>query len=414
MQAIINWLEVSLAPNMNKINNNIWVQTLKDSMMQILPMIFVGSLVTMLAILQDFFPAIPNLWTMVSYSFGIVGLFVAFLIPFNYMERRKLHHLRLVAGMAAAGMYLMSSYLHEPEKFAFESLGAGGIFVAIIVGIFSGTVVGLFGKFSFFKEDSSIPEFVRAWFDNMIPVTLCIGVAWFLIEILSLDIYSLINAALSPLTFFSESIVGFTLLYFLMCFLYTMGISTWMIYSLTGPIMLANITENAANIAAGLSPTKIMTSEVIYSGWIAIGGAGGTMLLCLMLVFLAKSRRLKAIGKASIFPSILNINEPIVFGTVVWNPILMIPMWIHGIVAPVITFLWLKGGLANIPSGVFAFWYFPFPASTWIVSRSLGGLVLVAILLAVNFLIYYPFFKLYDRQQVAAEAEKAAKKAAAN
>jgi len=411
MQPIITWLELNLAPKMNKVNNNIWVQTLKDSMMQILPMILVGSLVTILAILEDFIPAMPNLWTVTSYTMGIVGLLVVFLIPFNYTERKKLHHLRLISGMTAIGMFLMISYTNDPEAFIFDTLGAGGIFVAIIVGVLCGLLFGLFGKFSFFKEDSSMPDFVQAWFDNMIPVIIGIGITWFLVEILGIDVYTLINNILSPLTNFAETLPGFTFLYFIMCFLYTMGISTWMVYSVIFPIMLSGIMQNSADVAAGLPAANIFISEVIYSGWVAIGGTGGTLLLTFMLIF-AKASRLRAVGKASLFPSLLNINEPVVFGTVVWNPILMIPMWIHGIVTPIITYLWLRGGLAAIPSELFGFWYTPFPASTWIVSRSTGGVVLIALLFAVNFLIYYPFFKVYDKQQVEAEMAKAAKKAA--
>ncbi|MCL2558696.1 MAG: PTS transporter subunit EIIC, partial [Treponema sp.] len=360
-----------------------------------------------------FFPSMSSLWLLSSYSFGIVGLLVAFLIPFNYMERRKLHRLRLVAGMASVGMYLMTSHAHDSARFAFESLGAGGMFVAIIVGIFSGSVCALFGKFSFFKEDSSIPEFVRGWFDAMVPVTICIGLAWLLVVVLGLDVYALINTALSPVTIFSENIFGFTFVIFLYCLIYSMGISTWTLSSVTMPIMFAKIAENASNVAAGLPATNIFTSEVIFVGWIAHGGMGATMVLCLMLAFRAKSKRLKAIGKASIFPSLLNINEPIVFGAVAWNPILMIPMWLHGIVSSIITFLWLRAGLTNIPTEVFNFWFLPHPVTTWLVSRSAGALLLWAILFAVNFLIYYPFFKLYDRQQVALEAEKAREKALA-
>ena len=256
-----------------------------------------------------------------------------------------------------------------------------------------------------------MPDFVRAWFDNMAPVLVSLVTVWLLVDIIGLEVYALINLALSPLINFSESLIGFTLLYFLLCFLYTMGISTWMLYSFTYPIMLSAITANGAIVASGQQATNVFTSEVLFSGWIAFGGTGGTLLLCILFLF-ANSRRLKAVGKASLFPSILNINEPIVFGAVAWNPILMIPMWIHGIVTPVLTYIWLRGGLATIPSDLFGFWYCPFPFSTWLVSRSVGGMILLAILLVVNFFIYYPFFKVYDKQQVEVEAEKTAAKTA--
>ena len=49
-------------------------------------------------------------------------------------------------------------------------MGAGGIFIAIIAGAFTGWLMSLFGKFSFFKEESVIPDFVQQWFDFMLPI----------------------------------------------------------------------------------------------------------------------------------------------------------------------------------------------------------------------------------------------------
>ena len=40
MNSLINWLENSFTPIMNKINHNVWVVTFKDSIMQVLPFIF--------------------------------------------------------------------------------------------------------------------------------------------------------------------------------------------------------------------------------------------------------------------------------------------------------------------------------------------------------------------------------------
>jgi len=74
---------------------------------------------------------------------------------------------------------------------------------------------------------------------------------------------------------------------------------------------------------------------------------------------------------------------------------------------PYITWLWLRGGLAAIPSNVFGFWYCPIPIITWMVSRSVGALILVLILFAVNTLIYYPFFKVYDHMQSTEEVKAA-------
>ncbi|WP_032123029.1 PTS sugar transporter subunit IIC [Clostridium amazonitimonense] len=403
MQKFLNWMETNFAPKMNKINRNVWILTLKDSIMQTLPMILVGSLVTILAILQDFIPSMPNLWTISSYSMGLISLFISFLVPFNYMEKKKLNKMRIVAGMGGVSLFAIVVKMQETATLDFAFLGAGGMFVAIIVGVYVSIIMGLFGKFSFFKEDSAIPDFVRAWFDSMLPIALIITSGWLLVYILNFDIFVLISGMFAPIANFAQSLPGFVLINFLCVFLYSMGISTWVLTPVTQPIFLAGITANAAAILAGNASTNIATNEVIFSGWIAIGGIGATLPLVIMLAT-SKSKRLKSLGAACMIPGILNINEPVVFGCIAWNPILMIPMWLQGIIIPIITYLVLSMGMVTIPSSVFGLWYCPFPISTWLVSKDLRGLILLAVVVVLSCLIWYPFFKLYEKEQVALEA----------
>lgn len=403
MQTFIDWMETNFAPKMNVINRNIWILTLKDSIMQILPMIFVGSLVTIISILQDFIPGFPDLWSLSSYSMGLISLFVAFLIPFNFMERKKLSEMRIVAGMAGIALYAVVIRMENVQELDFGVFGAGGMFVAIIVGIIAALVMALFGGFSFFKADSAIPDFVRSWFDSMLPIFIIILIGYLVVYVLNFDLYTFIINLFMPLGNFAESLPGFVFLYFIMVFFYSMGISVWVFTPIIYPIMFTGIQANIDAVAAGGIAANIMTQEVFYSGWLAIGGVGCTLTLVIMTA-LSKSRRLKALGRASIVPSILNINEPIIFGCIAWNPVMMIPMWIQGLVIPTITYIVLKAGLVNIPSQVFGMWYCPFPISTWLVSRDIMGIVLLAILIVVSALIWYPFFKLYERQQLVLEA----------
>ena len=180
-----------------------------------------------------------------------------------------------------------------------------------------------------------------------------------------------------------------------------MGISGWVFQPIINPIVLVAITANAEAVASGLAAAQTFTNEATYA-WLSLGGRGATLPLSIMLLF-AASKRLKALGKAAIVPSVLNINEPIVFGCVAWNPILMIPMWITAIVLPLITYLAQVTGLVVIPTEVFNMWYCPVFISSWLVNHSVSGLVLTAINLAVAALIYFPFFKAYDKQQLKLE-----------
>lgn len=405
MNTMISWLENSFAPKMNKVNHNVWVVTIKDSIMQVLPFIFLGSLFSMLAILNDFFPSLPSFWTPFGWTMGMISLFVAYLIPFNLMEKKRLRKLRIVAGLTGIIVFLIivspQVIIDGAIGFSHESLGAGGMFVAIIAGAFTGWLMSLFGKFSFFKEESVIPDFVKQWFDFMLPIGVALVISWTLVDILSVDIYNIVLSIFRPLGGIVESPFGFALVMFIFTFIYSMGISSWVLTPIFTPIFLQAITENIQGTAENLA-----TSTTIYSTYLWVGGIGATFPLVIMLMR-SKSKKLKALGTASFVPSIFNINEPVVFGSIAWNPLLMLPMWLQGLVLPLITWFFTKTiNFAPVPTIQVEMWYLPYPIGTWLATYSVSALLLLAINIVVSTLIWYPFFKAYEKQEVRLETEE--------
>ena len=97
MKKLISWLENDFAPKMNVVNRNVWVVTLKDSIMQVLPFILLGSIFCCLTVPGDVFGWRwwPNFWTPFGWTMGMLSLFVAFLIPFNLMEKKRLRKQRI-------------------------------------------------------------------------------------------------------------------------------------------------------------------------------------------------------------------------------------------------------------------------------------------------------------------------------
>ena len=410
MNTFIKWLETSFAPKMNKINNNVWVVTLKDSIMQTLPFILLGSLFCVLAILNNYIPILPSFWVPFGWTMGKISLFIAFLIPFNLMEKKRLRKQRLIAGMTGVVLFLMvitpQVTIDGTVGFGHDALGAGGMFIAIFAGIFTGIVMGAFGKFSFFKKDSVIPDFVRSWFDSMLPIGIVICTGWIVVLLMNIDIYHFILSIFMPLAGFMETPYGFVIIMFVYCFLYSMGISSWVLTPVTKPVFLAAITANVAFAAGGVtaaSSLNVVTSETIFSAYLWVGGIGCTLPLVIMMLF-SKSRSLKALGKACLVPGIFNINEPVVFGAIAWNPIMMIPMWLQGIILPIIVWIFTKViAIMPIPNFVFDMWYCPFPISTWITTKSVTGMILLVIIVATSTAIWYPFYKTYEKQQLTAE-----------
>lgn len=407
MEKFMNWMSDVVAPKMEALTANAWLSAMQKAIIKTLPMVLVGSLITIYNVLRNFIPALPVLTPLRDYTFGLISLFMVFLIPYYVLELKKNNKMKIIAGFTGIALFMI---IVNPEItdagyiYQFSSFGAGGMFVAIVAGLFTAFIMNLYSKFTFFKEGSIMPDFVKEWFDSMLPIATVVLIGWLIVIQLGFDMYSAIVNFFSPLNAIAQSPVGMVLLYLIPTILYSMGISGWVFQPIINPIVLVAITANAEAVASGVAATQPFTNEATYA-WLSLGGRGATLPLAIMLMF-ASSKRLKALGKACIVPSVLNINEPIVFGCIAWNPILMIPLWITAAVLPLITYLAQVTGLVVIPTEVFNMWYCPVFISSWLVNHSVSGLVLTAVNLAVAALIFYPFFKVYDKQQLKIEAQE--------
>lgn len=410
MNKFIDLLSEKFTPVVNKITKNIWVQSVQSTIMKVLPMVFVGSLVTIVSVLKNYISFLPDLSPINQYTFGLLGLFIAFLLPMEIMKNKKFESMSVVAGLAGAGLMLMMirpEITNEGAIFNFNRFGGEGMLVALVAGLFSGLIMSLFGSFSFFGEDSALPDFVSKWFDSMLPIAVIMFIGWGLIYGLNFDMFEIIVRIFKPVSDIAQTLPGFVLLNFLVVFLYSLGISGWVLSPITYAIQLSAIAANAAAVASGGLATNIYTYEVVQTGWITLGGWGATLPLVLMM-YLSRAGRIKAIGRACIVPSIMNINEPVMFGApVAWNPFLMLPMWIGTVVISITTYLSMSMGFVTIPSKVFNLWYLPFGISTFMVNQDVRGLIVLAINIVLLFMIWYPFFKAYEKEELKLESQEA-------
>lgn len=406
MNKLINWLEKSFAPKMNKINHNVWVVTLKDSIMQVLPFILLGSLFCVGAVVENYVKLPFSFWTPFGWTMGMISVLVSFLIPFNFCEKKRMRKNRIIAGSTGLILFFISitpELLAEKEAgFGSSAFGAGGMFCAMFTGIVVCMVFNLFGKFSFFKEDSAIPDFVRQWFDALLPIGSTIFAGFIIVQVMNVNLYQIISGIFMPLSGVLNTWYGFILMGFIYCFIYSMGISSWVLTPVSQPVKLTSIVANLALVSAGTATVANMnmfTETLMYTCYMWIGGIGCTLPLVILLAQ-SKSKKLKALGRACLGPAIFNINEPVIFGCVAWNPIMMLPMWISGIVIPTLTWFFAKViAFAPIPKIQFELWYMPYPISTWIASQgSIRAIIFVLITFAVSAAIWFPFFKAYEKQ----------------
>mgnify|MGYP000526699189 FL=1 len=203
MNNLINWLENSFAPKMNKFNHNTWVVTIKDSIMQVLPFILLGSLFCVGTVIEGFVTLPFSFWTPYGWTMGMISVLVSFLIPFNFCEKKRLRKQRIIAGATGLILFFISITPElvkagEPGVGS-SAFGAGGMFCAMFTGIVTSIVFNLFGKFSFFKEDSAIPDFVRQWFDALLPIGGIIFTGFIVVQVLNIDLYAIITSFFMPL-----------------------------------------------------------------------------------------------------------------------------------------------------------------------------------------------------------------------
>lgn len=413
MSKIMDWLENKFAPAMSKITQNPWVSALSGSMMKILPIIMTGSLIFFYNVFRSWIPALPDLSGVLQFTFQLTSLILTFLVANQLME--KLGHTRYVlnAGLTSIIVFLIAikPTIGDDGIFSVEfgRFGPTGMFVALVVGILVSVVYHFYAKLHILEDSVTIPDFVCEWINQILPMFLCVLLGTIISSNLNIDIYQVISAVFSPLEHLGRTLPGLIIMMMAISFLYSMGISTWFLGTFTTPILMAGTAANLAQVAAGQTPTNIVCYETIYLlSLMTLGGQGCTLTLNVHML-LSKSKRLKSLGKVCIGPSIFNINEPVVFGApIVFNPILMLPMWINTLVSAVIIWFVMSWGWLDVPAASVTTGQIPAPIGYIIVTGDWRTIIFWVLIFVVTFLIWKPFFKVYEKQVMKEEAEEEA------
>lgn len=290
-------------------------------------------------------------------------------------------------------------------------LGAEGIFTAIILGLLTTEVTRVMHERGLFiKMPDAVPAPVKASFASIIPLIVnAVGI--FLISMLvqklsgGLLIPELIKALFKPLVVAVDSPFGIILISVVTQVLWLVGLHGSSIVSgVVGAFELGNLTANAALVTQGLSPEYIYT-EPFRAFFMILGGAGATIGLNILMLR-SRSKQLKTLGRLAIVPSIFNINEPLIFGTpIVLNPTLAIPFILAQTVNGVLTYLIMY---VDIIGKTFTYvpWTTPAPIGAAISTMDFKALIWVLLLIIVDLLIWFPFFKSYEKQLILEEKEE--------
>ncbi len=401
------WMENHLAPKANRFAEQRHVRSIRDGLLAALPFIVTGSFFLLAAALPIggwatlIAPYKGSLLTMFNVTFGLAGVYAAFMIGYQLASSYRIN--APFAGLLSVMALIM---LNPPSDggLAIGNLGPSGLFVAIIAAMFAVEVYHfLIARNFVIRMPKGVPPAVSASFTALVPAFAIAAILGIVRLVLGIDLNVLIDSALRPLVIGADSLPGVMLWAFIMNLPWLVGIHAMVIVTPADAIWMKFLADNAAAVQAGIAMPHVGT-KVLFSIFSMIGGSGCTLALVFFLLR-ARSLQLRRIGQIELIPALFNINEPITFGLpVVLNPIMAIPFILAPVAAATVTYLATSIGLVS-RTFLMVPWALPNPIASYLAT---GGdwraVVLFAVNLAVTGAVWYPFFKIYDKQLAAKEA----------
>lgn len=410
MKKIMDWLQYSLTPKVQKFTNRPWVAGFSAGIVKCLPFILTGCVVFFYNVIQPYFPSVlPDFSAVTTYTFSLLALLVAFMMVYQEMGSLRHREYQVVGGLTGICAYILAmkgTVVDGVYSVTWNRFGPTGIVVAIVIGLYVSVVFNLIAKLKLFKNNNSIPEFVQEWIKNIIPIFITIFLLKVVIIDFNVDLYPLVLLVFKPVQAIAQTYPGFLLVIFIPVFFYSLGISGWTWSGPRNAIFIPAQAANVAAVAAGGMATNLTTSEVCNGiALCVLGGMGCTLAFNLWLLT-SKSKRLKTLGKVCIGPSIFNINEPILYGApMVFNPMLMLPMYICTFVNASIVYFVMRMGLLAVPTIELAMVStIPAPISTVMFTGDMRGVIWWIVVLVLDLIIYFPFFKTFEKQVLQEEA----------
>ena len=258
-----------------------------------------------------------------------------------------------------------------------------------------------FGKI---KMPESVPASLSDVFAAFVP--------GFIIIIIYISIFTIFNkmdttlpkflfGLLTP-TFKAADSIFFTVIITLLThLLWFFGIHDAALAGIMGPIRDGNLSINAAAQVAGEQLPNVFTTP-FWVYFVAIGGCGAVLGLAILLLT-AKSKQLKTIGKMGVAPAIFGISEPLIFGVpLMLNPVFFIPFVFAATTNAIVAFLAMSQSMVEKTFSMLS-WNMPSVVGAFFSTLDWKAVVLVIGLIVVDMIIYYPFFKVYDKQLLTQE-----------
>ena len=413
-----------------KLGSNKFLAALQAAMMSLMGVIMVGAIAQiicsvcgerMLGLFTTGDAVYKVVYLPYEFTMNMLSIWVVVLFAYNYAKNLKMKSPVMNAVDALVCFLIVAAALvvseGAPTAIDMTYLGAQGMFIGFIV-VFISVRIEKFcaDKNVRIKMPDVVPPFLQDGFSSILP--LLFSAIFFLVASTIVTVFSdgaytiasgfmyVLAMPLNALTSVPGMFVICTFAAILWCF----GIHGTMI--MVPIIMPLSIQAAVANGAAAAAGEPLVFYPIALFGAIAtVGGTGNTLPLALMGLR-SKSKQISAVSKISAIPGWFGINEPLTFGfPIMYNPVLCIPYVLNIPVIILCTYIGFQIGFLS-PAWISISALLPMGFARYLSTLRWQNAVWDYLMIIPATLIYLPFFKVYERQLIAKEAEAEALEAA--
>lgn len=420
MDKVLEKVDVIAGP-MTRFGQIPFVRAIVNGMVAALPVTMVGSIflvvylfcsdggLTQHALIPFLKPWAADLALVNSLSMGIMAIYIIIAFGAEYAEIKGFNKTTGAVGAFFAFMLLNYNSVGKLAKTgasAFESTywGGAGLITAMIAGAIAINIIDFcYKKNIVIKLPDSVPPAISDSFSAIIPYFFITIVCWGIRTLAGINIPSAVGEILMPLIGNADNVFVYSFQQFMSALLWICGLHG---DNITGAV--TNVFLNqwlAENNAAFMAHTAVKDLPYVWtpnlcrlSQWVS----SCWPILVYMFMSSKKLPHLKPLGLICLPPAVFCIIEPIMFGLpVVMNGFLLIPFILTHTLTAALTYWLTKIGFVgkmymSLP------WATPSPILGYLsAGGSIGGFVVVFINFVIGLVIFYPFWKAYEKSEVA-------------
>lgn len=421
-------LEQYLLPFSVRLTQNKYLQIIRRSITVMIPIAMVGSFAFLIT-----YPPVPETlaptnflfqfllaWKSFSLTYhdllitpyymtiGIMSFYVLCTTTYQLAVQEETEIFPRVA--VASILYLCVSHSLDLQTFTLDiaKLGADYMLSAILIAFLSNACMSWFTKL---QQSLRSTHAAHVEYQSIISSLMPLLATIVLFLIMDQLIYvwtgfyfvEVIHNLFVPLIHVSGSLPSILFTSFLMTTLWFFGLhGNALLSGILYPITMAALSANAEAVIKGQVPEYIYagTMQSVFGNWITYNA-----ILFIILLF-CRSHKIRSIAKASILPSLFNINEPIIFGLpTVLNVYAYIPLILCNIINTSTYYFLAKAGLLGkfyiiVPFSI------PGPVQAWLGTGDVNAMYLWFGLFLLSIAISYPFIMVYDKTLVKEEEKE--------